>query len=62
MEKVKGFTSLIRPVNCLMMGFAVLVGGFIAAKLASPEALVLGFTTAFALTASSMAINDFYDR
>lgn len=62
MEKINGFINLIRPINCLMMGLAVLIGGFIAAKLASQEALMSGFTTAFALTASSMAINDFYDR
>jgi geranylgeranylglycerol-phosphate geranylgeranyltransferase len=48
-----------------MMGFAVIVG----AELANPDALrsslfnlLLGFVTGFALTAASMAINDYYDR
>ncbi len=56
---------LMRPVNCLMMGFAVAVG----AALANPANLkaswlnvAYGFVTGFMLTAASMAINDYYDR
>ena len=55
----------MRPVNCLMMGFAVIVG----AALANPEFsgtnwlnFFYGFVTGFMLTAASMAINDYYDR
>jgi geranylgeranylglycerol-phosphate geranylgeranyltransferase len=65
MGKVGGYLRLLRPVNCLMMGFAVIVG----AALASPnavgdrwQALAYGFVTGFMLTAASMAINDYYDR
>jgi geranylgeranylglycerol-phosphate geranylgeranyltransferase len=62
MVKLKGFLRLIRPLNCLMMGFAVIVG----ASLVSPPNftinLLWGFTTSFALTAASMAINDYIDR
>lgn len=65
MSKAKGLVRLIRPANCLMMGFAVVVG----AILASPHLpgsvllpLAYGFLTGFALTAASMAINDYYDR
>jgi len=65
MSKLGGYVRLMRPVNCLMMGFAVIVG----AALASPRALsvswmnlVYGFLTGFMLTAASMAINDYYDR
>lgn len=60
-----GYVRLMRPANCLMMGFAVVVG----AALASPgmlhehwQGLFYGFVTGFALTAASMAINDYYDR
>lgn len=55
----------MRPINCLMMGFAVIVG----AALASPQFsnvlwlnLFYGFVTGFLLTAASMTINDYYDR
>lgn len=55
----------MRPVNCLMMGFAVIVG----ATLANPQFLddsgfkfLYGFVTGFMLTAASMSINDYYDR
>ncbi len=65
MGKIGGYLRLMRPVNCLMMGFAVIVG----AALAGPSSLnidwhflVYGFITGFTLTAASMAINDYYDR
>lgn len=65
MNRITGFVGLIRPINCTMMGFAVLVGAALASsqKLsASWMALIYGFITGFALTAASMAINDYYDR
>jgi geranylgeranylglycerol-phosphate geranylgeranyltransferase len=65
MSKLLGYLHLMRPTNCLMMGFAVIVG----AALASPNSmnvfwlsLIYGFFTGFVLTAASMAINDYYDR
>jgi len=65
MSKLGSYLRLMRPVNCLMMGFAVVVG----AALANPDFLsihwqnlVHGFITGFMLTAASMALNDFYDR
>jgi len=65
MGKAEGIIRIIRPVNCVMMGFAVFVG----AVLASPSSLanawlsiLYGFLTGFTLTGASMAINDYYDR
>ena len=65
MSKLDGYLRLTRPVNCLMMGVAVIVG----AALANPDSLsstwvslVYGFITGFTLTAASMVINDYYDR
>jgi geranylgeranylglycerol-phosphate geranylgeranyltransferase len=65
MSKLGGFVRLIRPVNCIMMGFAVLVG----AVLASPQLgsiiwgnVLFGFLTGFTFCAASMVINDYYDR
>ncbi len=65
MDKMGGYIRLMRPINCLMMGFAVIVG----AALASPQFsnvlwlnLFYGFVTGFMLTAASMTINDYYDR
>lgn len=56
---------LIRPINCLMMGLAVIVGAAIAGLQRFNEVwlcLLYGFVTGFMLTAASMAINDYYDR
>jgi len=45
-----------------MMGFAVIVGASLVSTLNFTTNLLLGFVTAFSLTAASMVINDFYDR
>ena len=65
MGKISGFVRLMRPVNCAMMGFAVMGG----AVLANPQFssvdwlnVFYGFITGFMLTAASMTINDYYDR
>jgi geranylgeranylglycerol-phosphate geranylgeranyltransferase len=65
MGKVSGFVRLMRPVNCAMMGFAVLVGAVLAnAQFSSVNwlSVLYGFATGFMLTAASMTINDYYDR
>lgn len=65
MEKIKGFIRMIRPVNCAMMGFAVLVGALLANSQAlwiSRQNMIFGFLTGFLLTAASMVVNDYYDR
>ncbi len=65
MSRAFGFVRLLRPVNGLMMGLAVVVGASLA--LAEPFStavalnLMLGFITAFTLSGASMAINDYYD-
>jgi len=65
MTKSGGYLRLLRPVNCLMMGFAVLVGASLA-YMTNLEvnwlSLVYGFVTGFTLTGASMTINDYYDR
>ena len=65
MGKISSLVKLTRPVNCVMMGFAVFVG----AVLANPQFssvdwlnIFFGFVTGFTLTAASMTINDYYDR
>jgi geranylgeranylglycerol-phosphate geranylgeranyltransferase len=62
MGKPSGFLRLIRPLNCLMMGFAVIVGASLVSALNFSITPLLGFVTSFTLTGASMAINDYYDR
>lgn len=60
-----GLIRLIRPINCIMIGFAVLVGALIgggAAVLTLHIDLFLAFLTGSTLAGSAMAINDYYDR
>jgi len=59
---VRAGLDLIRPVNCAMIGFAVIVGAFVSKPLnASPLQLGFGFLTGFFICAYSMAVNDIYD-
>ncbi|WP_455276225.1 geranylgeranylglycerol-phosphate geranylgeranyltransferase [[Eubacterium] cellulosolvens] len=67
MRKIQGFLHLIRPMNCLMMSLATLIGVLLAGQkfLNMNDLLIvspLSFMTAFTLTGASMAINDYYDR
>ena len=65
MHGFAGFVKLMRPLNCVIMSFAVFVG----AVLANPSfsnffwiKILFGALTGFTLTAASMAVNDYYDR
>ena len=65
MNKLTGFVKLIRPVNCVMMGFAVLVGAVLATTVLGELkwlTLLSGFITGFTFCAAAMVINDYYDR
>ncbi|MCW4051907.1 MAG: UbiA family prenyltransferase [Candidatus Bathyarchaeota archaeon] len=65
MGKIVGYLRLMRPVNCLMVGFAVIVGAVIVSPNISNALwlnLTYSFVTGFALTAEAMIINDYYDR
>lgn len=58
----KSSFSMLRPVNCAMIGFAVIIGYFVSKPpSASPAYLGLGFVTGFAICAFSMVANDYYD-
>lgn len=58
----KGALDLVRPVNCVMIGFAVIVGAFVSKPAsATPVQLGLGFLTGFFICAYSMVVNDIYD-
>lgn len=62
---ISGYIRLMRPINCVMVGFTVIVGAALATGdvlSLSLQNLILGFATGFMLTAASMAINDYYDR
>jgi len=66
MEKALGVVKLIRPVNCIVMGFAVAgivvsIQGFPLTKKTIIN-ILLSFTTGFAFLAAANAINDYSDR
>lgn len=58
----RGALDLVRPINCALIGFAVVVGAFVSKPPSVPVAqLGLGFLTGFFICAYSMALNDVYD-
>lgn len=64
-DEVIGFVKLMRPINCVMMSFAVLVGAVLANPIFSNFSwvnILFGALTGFTLTAAAMAANDYYDR
>jgi geranylgeranylglycerol-phosphate geranylgeranyltransferase len=64
MEKIVAIIQLIRPINCTVMGAAVLVGMIVAAQtfLLDGKTAFLGFITGFTFLAAANAVNDYYDR
>jgi geranylgeranylglycerol-phosphate geranylgeranyltransferase len=65
MGKAKAIIKLMRPINCLMMGFAVFVGTVLANPAFAVDdwlKILYGFLTGFTLCAAAMVMNDYYDR
>ncbi len=64
MGRLSGFIRIIRPVNSVMLGVAIIVGVAMAGGLSdvNPFYLVLAFLTGATLTGAAMVINDYYDR
>jgi geranylgeranylglycerol-phosphate geranylgeranyltransferase len=62
MVTISGVFRLIRPMNCLVMGFAIFVGAILTGYSDLHwQNLVYGAITAFTLTAAAMSVNDYYD-
>lgn len=60
--ELKASLSILRPVNCAMIGLAVIVGYFVSKPtVVSPQNIGLGFVTGFAICGFSMVANDYYD-
>lgn len=65
MVRLRAFVSIMRPVNCVMVGFAVIVGAALASVNFSQTNWLLflrGFLAGFFLTAGSMVVNDIIDK
>jgi geranylgeranylglycerol-phosphate geranylgeranyltransferase len=53
---------MMRLPNCVMIGFAVIVGEFISSQVVTARAAFYGFMAGFLLLAASMISNDYFDR
>jgi len=61
-QRIVGLLSMMRLPNCVMIGFAVIVGELIASTTVPARAAFYGFMTGFLLLAASMILNDYFDR
>lgn len=62
MLALRAYVEITRPVNSLLVGFAVLVGvAVVAVSKVTSASAILGFLTGFLLTGYAMVVNDFYD-
>jgi geranylgeranylglycerol-phosphate geranylgeranyltransferase len=65
MDKLGGLVEIVRPVNSIMLGLAIIVGAAVTGGwsiLGSPLILLPSFVTGFCMTGAAMTINDYYDR
>ncbi|RLG96336.1 hypothetical protein DRO27_02530 [Candidatus Bathyarchaeota archaeon] len=61
----KDYIEIMRPVNSVMLGVAIIIGAFITGGtqiLGDWVSLVYAFLTGFTMSGAAMAINDYYDR
>lgn len=61
-NKILSLLSMMRLPNCVMIGFAVIVGEFISSQVVTAGAAFYGFMAGFLLLAASMISNDYFDR
>jgi len=61
-RKLVGLLSMMRLPNCVMIGFAVIVGEVMASTTVPVRAAFYGFMAGFLLLAASMVLNDYFDR
>lgn len=64
MDRLRGFISITRPINSIMMGLAIIVGVLITGGYSkvSITVLILSWFTGFSLSSAAMVINDYFDR
>ncbi len=62
LKKTIGLLRMMRLPNCVMIGFAVIVGEALASQAVTARAAFYGFMTGFLLLAASMILNDYFDR
>jgi len=65
MGSPKDYLEIMRPVNSVMLGVAIIIGAFITGGtqiLGDGWSLVYAFLTGFTMSGGAMAINDYYDR
>jgi len=65
MGSPRDYLEIMRPVNSVMLGVAIIIGAFITGGteiLSDGWSLVYAFLTGFTMSGAAMAINDYYDR
>jgi len=61
MQKIKAYIRLMRPLNCLLAGVSVFIGGVITGSVGSVPNLILAVVSAMLICAGGNSINDYFD-
>ncbi|MFO7889622.1 MAG: UbiA family prenyltransferase [bacterium] len=61
MQKIKAYFRLMRPLNCLIAGVSVFIGGVITGSVESVQNLILAVVSAMLICAGGNSINDYFD-
>lgn len=62
LARARALVSMMRLPNCLMIGFAVVVGEVISSQVVPANAAFFGFIAGFMLLGAAMVLNDYFDR
>ena len=58
---MQGYLRILRPLNCIMAGFAVLIGAKIGSPVFISQPVFLAIAAAFLICGAGNAINDYFD-
>ncbi len=58
---MRGYLLILRPLNCIIAGFAVLVGARLGSPLFLSETVFLAVAAAFLICGAGNTINDYFD-
>ncbi len=62
MPRLPAMLELVRPLNCLLAGLAVLIGAVVASSGELPYAAGVAFAAAALISGAGNAVNDYFDR
>jgi len=61
MKVIQGYIRLIRPLNCLIAGISIFIGGVVTGSIEPVKSLLLAAISGMLICAGGNSINDYFD-